>query len=249
MFVSGFRTILMAAAIAAIAAIAAAPVAALADPVDDLMRSVRSDLVEMDRIQKERDALVQQNVNDKVAYDAVKSSYDNLFEEAKSAKAQWDAQIEKRYAAFDGMVENWNRECGVNYVGELDPASYQRCETLAAELDPYVAQGRAAIKSDDDNWYATVMAGKISTLEKQEAGMDEYAARMQARFEQTNAMDDRIRALRSHALQQLGGLGSACEAASSIEAVKYCNAIDWDGAGRGAPTIEEVAPIALMWPG
>ncbi|HEX6858966.1 MAG TPA: hypothetical protein VF138_02025 [Caulobacteraceae bacterium] len=236
-------------ALAFAALVVVMPGSALADGVDDLMRSIRADVLEMDDIGKARDELVQQNVNDMAAYDAIKSSYDTQMAEAQSMKAQWDAQVEKRYAAFDGMIDNWNHQCGVTYVGELDEAAYNTCASLKADLDPYVTQGRAAIEADDTQWYASVMGPEVKILERQADGMDDYAAKMKARFEQTNAMDDRLRVLRSHVVQQLSGLGEACKGATSIEAVKYCHAIDWDGARAGLPTIEEIAPIARLWPG
>lgn len=236
-------------ACAAVALLIAAPGIAFADAVDDLMLSVKSDLKQVHDIQAKRDDLVSQNENDMKAYDAVKSSYDSLLAEAKSTKAQWEEQVQKRYDAFDTMVDEFNAQCAADQVGELEEAAYNACNSRKAELEPYVAQGRAAVEADDQHFIDTVMKPKIAILQQQEAGMDDYAARIKARFDQTNAMDVQLKALRSHALQTLGGLGDACKGASSMEAVKYCNAIDWDGAGPGALTIEQVAPIALAWPG
>ncbi len=210
---------------------------AYADGLDDLITTMVTGQHQSSELKGKMDALTAQNERDKKEYDAYNSSFGQLAAEKKAKIDQFAESVQGQLKSADDMVEGWNSQCAEDRVGALPEAAYNACSARKAELAPVIERIRTAVKRDAEIYYKSKIAPIDAVQEKQRSEMDKIAARIKDRFATWDKLKVKYDALRVELEQVRLAVVDDCKAAKTIEEIKLCNAVGWDGAQQDLPPL------------
>jgi uncharacterized protein YhaN len=219
----------------------ALPGVALAGRAADLMAQIDIKNTELGQALKEEDRLTSENENDFKAYKAYSDSHAQLDKQARAIVDAFKANTERQSTYRNGLVENWNAQCAKDRVGSLPEAQYNACLSSGAEVDRVVA----GIDADMERQRAQAqrdLQPLVDAGTRQENEMAAIDARMKARFASWQKFKDAENRIRSEVNVLYQELQRQCALQETIEDVRYCASLGFDGTSRTLPPLTKIRP-------
>ncbi|NVN98061.1 MAG: hypothetical protein HXX17_01980 [Geobacteraceae bacterium] len=203
-----------------------------------MVEQMRSGKVKLAEVNAEKENLTAQNERDLKEYTAYSESFGQLAAKKQSMVDNFKKDIAARIGSANAMVEAWNARCDANRVGELPEPAFKSCQAEKARLEPTVTAIVSAVDRDTESFEKNQLAPMEDIFKRQKTAMDGLDTRIKGRFEKwlkvkelSDEMTARLANLRS-------ALVEACSTATTIESIKHCNAIGWDGARMDLPPLQ-----------
>lgn len=218
----------------------AAVIAATADSAScsglaTMVEQMRTGKVKLAEINAEKESLTAQNERDLKEYTAYSESFVQLEVKAQSLKDNFKKETGARLDSANQIVTNFNTRCGGK---PLDEATYNSCNAELGRIRPQVQSIRDGVDRDVISFNKNQIAPITDIQKRQKTAMEELDIRMKARFEKWLKVNEKSDELTARLANLRSALVEACSTATTIESIKHCNAIGWDGARMDLPPLQ-----------
>jgi hypothetical protein len=217
------------------------PGAAAAEEVEPLLRSMAQDQKTLQDTELEQAELVRLNEQDTKLHKTYKDNHDELEGRVRRVRKNLDDYAAPRRTERNRLIDGWNNQCSSKIVGALPKERYEACGRQRAQIEPRVSALKAEIERAAENADREIKPLR-SAQQRQKAEMDQITARTRQRFDAWQKGKVKVDQLKARLAQTRLQLVDACSKAGTLEALKHCNSIGWDGANKTLPPLGNIRP-------
>lgn len=219
-----------------------------ADDVASLVERMRTGQTELAGLTPQMESLTslqERDLKERKLYD---ENFGQMEARKKALIATFRSDADRRLKSANDMVEDWNRQCAKDRVGELSKGAYDACAARRAQVGPVVSGIREGVKRDADVYFKNNIAPIIDVQKRQLQGMNDISTRMKERFKAWEALKAKSDALKAELMRIRTVLVDSCKTAKTMESLKHCHSVGWDGARQDLPPLTNIMPPNRVTP-
>lgn len=127
-----------------------------ADDLAPLVDRMRTGQAELSGMNSQLESLTGQNERDLKERTAYYENFGQMETRKKALIATFRTDADRRLKSANDMVEDWNRQCAKDRVGELSKTAFDACAARRGQIEPTVSGIRQGVKRDADEYFKRI---------------------------------------------------------------------------------------------